>query len=416
MLRFIKFFQGYLFVCVSGYSPERFLNLCTKMNIVLWNVKTVEEGYTFCISRKAFALIDPALQKTGTQIQVIRRTGIPFLIHKYRRHCFFLIGIGCACFLLILMSEFIWRVDISGNVFYSDQMISDFLEKNGAGYASWKKSIDCKELQTALRANFDDITWVSAKIEGTRLYIEIQERIKGNDSKDADNDQAETPADLIASVDGIVESITTRQGTPMVIAQDEVKQNDVLVSGIVERNNDAGEVADRKYVRSDADVVVRTVLPYEDSFSRFYEKKVPTGKQKTDYLFHINETFLDLKKPVKDKTYIQTDEICPVVIGSDFYLPFQIVKKNWREIEILPGEYSKEEIKKLAEEHYLKYCEKLMENGVQIIQKSVIIDNSGEIIHVAGELEVLVRQTTFREFSADIPADDTEEGTLTGWN
>ena len=54
MLNFIKFFQGYLLVTVTGYSPERFLNLCGKMNMVLWGLKPVGGGYQFFISKKAF--------------------------------------------------------------------------------------------------------------------------------------------------------------------------------------------------------------------------------------------------------------------------------------------------------------------------------------------------------------------------
>ena len=86
MLNFIKFFQGYLLVTVTGYSPERFLNLCGKMNIVLWELKPIDGGYRFFISKKALDMTDGALEKTGTEIHVIRKYGIPFLIQKYRKH------------------------------------------------------------------------------------------------------------------------------------------------------------------------------------------------------------------------------------------------------------------------------------------------------------------------------------------
>ncbi|MCD7864442.1 MAG: sporulation protein YqfD, partial [Clostridiales bacterium] len=78
MFKIIKFFQGYLYVCLTGYSPERFINLCGKMNIVLWDLQPVQDGYRFYISRKAFALITVPLDKTGTQVQVIRQNGIPY--------------------------------------------------------------------------------------------------------------------------------------------------------------------------------------------------------------------------------------------------------------------------------------------------------------------------------------------------
>lgn len=42
-----SFFQGYLYIYLSGYSPERFLNLCGRKNIVLWDLQWEQEGYRF---------------------------------------------------------------------------------------------------------------------------------------------------------------------------------------------------------------------------------------------------------------------------------------------------------------------------------------------------------------------------------
>lgn len=408
MLRIIKFFQGYLYVYVSGYSPERFFNLCAKMNILMWNVRKAEDGYTFYMSKQAYAMIGPALKKTGTQIEVVRESGVPFLRHKYRKHIFFIIGIGCAAFLLIMMSQYIWKVDIAGNIYYSDQIINDFLEQNHAGYASLKKRIDCKELQDEIRAEFDDITWVSAKIEGTHLYIEIKERLRILDVTDSNQENA--PSDLIATEDGIVESITTRQGTPLVMAGDEVSRGDILVSGTVELMDDYGSVAEKRYVKSDADVILRTVIPYEDEFSRYYEKKEKIGKKRTVYVINLKNYFFDLGKMKNKNNIVQSDETIPVVIGNDFYLPFQIVRKKWCEVTISSEEHSKYDIQHVAEEHYQKYNEKLRENGVQIIEKSVMIDDSGDIVHVTGELEVLITQKKFKDFTPQMQEGNILDG------
>lgn len=407
MLKFIKFFQGYLFVSISGYSPERFLNLCGKMNIILWNLKPNEDGYTFCLSYKAYGMLDTALQKTGTQIHIIKRIGMPFLLHKYRKHSFFLVGILCAFFLLFFMSQFIWKVEIDGNSYYSNQVLLDYLEENGIGYASLKKKINCKDLQTMLRAEYEDITWVSAKIEGTRLYLVIQERLKGSDSKEDALSETDAPAHLIADHDGVIESITTRQGTPLVIAGDSVSKGDILVSGAVDIMNDNGEVAARNYVKSDADVYIHTTLSYQDSFSADYEKKVPDGKKKYNFTIIFGNGYLDLKKTKSQDSYIETETTYPVVIGKDFYLPFQIVKKELIRYEIQSGSYSENEINQIAEDHFIQYYEKLKENGIQILSNSVIIEQSGDKVLVSGDLDVLVKQNTCRKISPD----EMQEGT-----
>ena len=94
------------------------------------------------------------------------------------------------------MTQFIWAVEISGNSSYSGQVLRDFLAESGIGYGSWKRSIDCEKTETLLRREFDDITWVSARISGTRLYVDIQERLKEQNSPES----ADEAGDMAVSI------------------------------------------------------------------------------------------------------------------------------------------------------------------------------------------------------------------------
>ena len=47
VLSWIKFFRGYVYVHLTGYATERFLNLCGSRNILIWNLKPTEDGYYF---------------------------------------------------------------------------------------------------------------------------------------------------------------------------------------------------------------------------------------------------------------------------------------------------------------------------------------------------------------------------------
>ncbi|MCC8029091.1 MAG: sporulation protein YqfD, partial [Lachnospiraceae bacterium] len=390
MFKFIKFFQGYLYVYLTGYAPERFLNLCVRMDIVLWDLKPERDGYCFYISRKAFAMVGPALGKTDTQVEVIRQNGFPFLVKKYKKHGFFFVGIFCACFLLFFMSLFIWKVEIEGNSFYSTQTILDYLEENGIGYASLKSGINCRELQIMLRKEFEDMAWVSAKTEGTGLYLEIQERMKGST-----NDAAfptDTATRLIAENSGTVASVTVRQGMPAVTVGDTVEPGDILVTGELEILNDYGEVASRNYVACDADVLIHTTLSYTDEFPEEYETTVLTGKRKLRYRISFDTRILDPLPEPDGGNFIVMEITRPAVIGTDFYLPFTVTKAEYLEYEIQTGKYTEAEINTLAQDHLNSYCENLAENGVQILSNSVIIEHNGEKILVQGDLEALVSQ------------------------
>ena len=89
VLKVMKFFRGYLFVRLTGYSPERFFNLCGNADIVLWKIEPAEDGYTFCVSLPAFRKLKPMLRKSGTRVTILKRVGVPFLLYRYRHHRFF---------------------------------------------------------------------------------------------------------------------------------------------------------------------------------------------------------------------------------------------------------------------------------------------------------------------------------------
>ena len=45
MLKILHFIFGRLYFQVKGYQTERFLNLCAKNHLVLWELKPVSDGY-----------------------------------------------------------------------------------------------------------------------------------------------------------------------------------------------------------------------------------------------------------------------------------------------------------------------------------------------------------------------------------
>ncbi|MCD7865730.1 MAG: sporulation protein YqfD, partial [Clostridiales bacterium] len=119
------------------------------------------------------------------------------------------------------------------------------------------------------------------------------------------------------------------------------------------------------------------------------------------------ECFEDIQLSNSRESYIILEKYRPAVIGTDFYLPFVIVKSEYLAYEIQTGTYTDEEAEALAQSHLTRYCENLAENGVQILSNSVIIEHSGKNILVQGVLDALVTQNSYEEISPT----EIEEGT-----
>ena len=403
MLKFIKFFRGYLYVRLTGYSPERFFNLCGNAGIILWELHREETGYVFCISLRAFRRLKPMLRKSGTQIRILKRVGLPFLLFRYRKHRFFAIGILAAFLFLMVMSRFVWSVEISGNHQYSTQLLTKFLAEEQIGYGVRKREIDCENAEVLLRNHFPDITWVSVRLSGTKLYVAVQERLPAGN---AGEESALVASDLVTEVAGEVTSVLVRRGTALVQAGDEVEAGTVVVSGIIPSQDDSGETVSYDLCAADADVTIHTTLPYEDHFSAKKQVREQIGKTKYGIGVLTEDGQLNLFWQQKAQTgciriYRQ---IC---LGRDFYLPFTLVTERLWQYENNETDRTEAEIKRIAQEKLDNYIQKLEKNAIQILSNSVIIEKNATEVSVHGTLDAMV--TVSRR--TEIENTKTQEGT-----
>ena len=77
-LSLIKFFHGFLRIQLSGYSPERFLNLCSNHNILIWDLTNHGDGYEFNISIHGYRQLKPLLKKTKTRLKIVKKNRASF--------------------------------------------------------------------------------------------------------------------------------------------------------------------------------------------------------------------------------------------------------------------------------------------------------------------------------------------------
>ncbi len=410
LLSIIKFFRGFVGVRLSGYAPERFLNLCGNHNIVIWNLVRNGDDYEFCISVQAFRTLKPILKKTRTKLVIQKRYGFPFWIHRYRRRKIFFGGILLFFGILFLLSQFIWNIEINGNSYITDETVLAYLKQQDLSFGTPKKKIDATKLEENLRLFFDDVIWTSVKINGTKMTIDLQENIRNEEIQRPDDGKA---YDLVAEKDAMIDTVITRQGAPQIEVGMQVKKGDILVLGRLDILGDGGEVTNYQYCVSDADITGVTSYPYSDSFPLTYEKKVPTGNTKKQYAVEVLGCCIPI--PSFSHTYRHFDKYSSeyqIHICSDFYLPFYFEINEYREYTPKQEKYSETEAKELAASHLLTYLEKLREKDVQILQKNVMIEIDEKKCRASGSITVKEKIGTYAPTEVlavpvpEIPADE----------
>ena len=379
----LHYLRGYLKIRVTGYSPERFLNLCKNKKINIWGLEAKHNAYDMYISISGFRKLKPILKKTQTKVTIEGRFGMPFFFHKYRKRKLFFIGIFLCILFVYSFTFFIWDIDLQGNQSITDEVLLEFLDSKNISHGVVKSKIDCEEITKEIRKNFDDIVWVSASLQGTRLFIQVKENEDTFDSKEGSNE----PSDIIADKAGIVRKIVTRNGVPQVTVGDEIQIGDPLVLGTVDVLNDANEVVSHHYVKADADIVIERTVDLEYKINKKYELKEYTNKKRKIFYvkFGENAFFLGRQKNHFENKEMKTSET-DVKLDENFYLPICFGSKTILEYKLIPSEYSAKEMEMLLHEYYERVCIELEENNTLILEKNyeIIKENDGHkiLIHL----------------------------------
>lgn len=388
LLSLIRYIKGYLRISIIGYSPERFLNLCSHHHIYIWGLKPSGDCYEMYMSVAGFRKLKPIIKKTKTKVVILKRYGLPFFLHKYRKRKVFFAGAAGSVFAIYLMSCIIWNIHIEGNFTRTDETILEYLETQGVKHGMRKSKLDCAQIVRDIRKEFPDIIWVSASIEGTRLLIQVKENT--DTMKEQEVNKGDPGTDLIASQDGKVVKIVTRNGMPKVKEGDQVKKGDVLVSGRVEILNDAKEVTEYQYQSADADVYIQSSFPYENHISHIYEKKDYTDRKRTCFFVRMGDYILEtglLSKAYKNADIFMVENWCK--LGEHFYLPFSYGVKTCKEYEWKKEKRSKEEIQFILTKEFQRFCKDLEKKGVEIVGKDVKIYNENQSASAKGKITLI---------------------------
>lgn len=258
-----------------------------------------------------------------------------------------------------------------------------------------KKQIDTDLLEKELRKNFSEITWVSVYLEGNSLILHIKENDKPIPEEKTEEEklhkegflEEDEGMDICAVKAGKVISIVTRTGTPQVAVGDTVEVGDVLIRGIVEIQDNEGNVRERVKVHADGDVVLESVIrtTLQTSATKIIREK--TGRNKKYLYIRIKDRYRMFHLfaiPYADYeavpyAHFRTGEKLGFILECG---EMRILEEKRTEKEKRKKEYE-EELADMLEE----YMTTLSKKGIQIKGKNVRIKKNADKIVLTGILK-----------------------------
>lgn len=342
MKKLFRWFGGYVHISLTGRQVNRFLNLCSRNGIPIWNISQDIGRYIRVHLRlKDFFYLKPFLKKTKTHMRILGKHGYPFWCHRHPRLKWFPAFVLGFVSLIIYSHTFIWQIQVRGNNEVSEQELLQFLAAQEIEVGRKLSEVDCAQLEYSIRQNYSQLGWVSVYVDKTNLCIEVRESLYGEHKELLKED---IRYDLVADKDAYIYSMITRTGKAVVTKDMYVHKGDLLVEGTCDIVNDNGEVIDVLQKKAEALII-------------------------GDVEYPIIDTLTDME-----------------------LVSLQIT-----------GLYSEEMLNSIAFTKINRFLENLEENGVIILNKSVMIEKSENCFIFHGTIKVR------EEIGINIPVEEVTE-------
>ena len=260
--------MSYTKVTFVGLNVSNLLNYLCKEGLQLQQV--TKDGQNWCITvsyRESKRLLQ-LLKQWGYNVTRVQNLGGIANFVFAKRHFVLLIAIvamvvGCA-----LLSNYCCKIVVTGDV--APQVVLEQMSKLQVQVGTNLRTLNIDHLENALAVNLE-VTYAVVTRRGGVLYVQtVAKRLTDNPI------DMHKRRDIVATCDGIVESVLCEQGTPIVKVGDCVKTGDVLIQGL-RRFND-GTTQD-VYAMGRV-VVVQSVsgfAPYTGTITQLQ----PTGNKQT---------------------------------------------------------------------------------------------------------------------------------------
>lgn len=377
----LNYILGYVNILVEGYFVEKFINICNKQKIFLWNLKRSKTTIIYAnVSIKDFKKLKPIAQKTKCKIKIKSKKGLPFIFNKYKKRKIFVIGLAMVLITIFTLSKFIWNIEVIGNEKINADEIIQIANENNLKIGKFKNKVDTKKIINKLRLERDDIAWIGIEIKGTNAIIKIVESIpKPNIIDD------EEFCNIVATKDAIIKKISAQNGTPVVKEGEIVKKGTVLIAGWLE-----GKYTGTRYVHATGSVQGKVWYTQKERIYFKQQKKEQTGNVENKYSLNINNFKINFNKGVsKFKNYDIIETNKKVKLFSNFYLPIELIKITNTEVNITDITYTLEEAKNIGIEKAKQELNNKIENLNNILSIQINDSQTSEYIEVEVTYEML---------------------------
>ena len=263
---------GYEDLAILPQHAACFMNLCRSAPYTYLPLRcTRDEGMIARCRLTTASRLRRDCAVRGIGLRLLRRGGLPTLVHRYRARLGLLIGALLGALLLYLSSSVLWDIRIEGTQSISEQYVREQLAQCGLTVGTPLRDTDTREVENRMLRSADRIAWISVNVKGTVAYVQIRELQAPESAVD------DGLANLVAACDAQIVELKPISGSVVVEVGQTVRRGALLISGIRDSATQGYRI-----IGAQGEVIGRTEESIAIQIPYAVEQKVYTGTEKCE--------------------------------------------------------------------------------------------------------------------------------------
>jgi similar to stage IV sporulation protein len=217
--------HSYVEARAFGAHADDFLNELMAKNKI-YEASSSDGMLIFKCKPRALKLVEQTAAAYNIELTITGKQGQYFFFARYRKRYGAIIGAALFVAIIAVMSNYVWDINITGNVTVTDSQIMDTLSALGIRAGVPTDSFDTTKAEVSALLAMEQVSWISIERAGSRVNVKVSEGESDNPNEIA----LEDPCDIVAERTGRIISVDVEEGKPLCKPGEGVKAGSVLVS------------------------------------------------------------------------------------------------------------------------------------------------------------------------------------------
>ncbi len=305
-----------------------------------------KDRYSFLVPAEMAEQAKKIGRRCGAEVSIRRRRGLLHFLRRFRKRAYLLLIPLPFILCFLLLSTYLWQIDVTGNKSLSRSEILAALETVGVYPGVSGLRLDNPQIRSRMQEALSKLSWCTVQVRGSRALVVVRERRPAPNILDAS-----LRREVAAAKTGTIDTVQVLEGKALIRRGDTVLQGQTLITGILTDRQEQ-----QRLVHAMGKIMAWTWYETGAVLPLLAQEKAYTGGDRTLYSLKIGDLRLNFynDSSIPWEYYDKmTTEKRAVLFGLP--LPVSIQRTECRCYRLLDAVMGEEEGAALLEERLLSW-------------------------------------------------------------